>query len=76
MSDTMQYRMTCAKYGELGHQLHHFVKSSKHSAEQSVIDANHKAEMDRYQTMIACAPYRVQAREVTEWADLYQGETT
>ena len=68
---TMEYRMVCARFGQDGHQLHRFVKVNRHSAEQSVTDANHKAEVESgsYPIYKMCAPYNIEAREVSEWGD-------
>ena len=69
---TMQYRMVCAHFGDDGHQLHKFDKVNLHSAKQSVIDTNHKAEVDTkpYAIHAKCAPYIVETREVTLWTEL------
>ena len=66
----MEYRVTCSKHEQVGHQLHHWNKLSKDSATQTVTDANHKAELDTHDLGFynrVCAPYRVETREVTEW---------
>ncbi len=68
----MQFRMVCAHFGQDGHQLHRFDKVNRHSAEQSVLDNNHKAEVsvdNPYAIHRACAPYIVETREVSEWTE-------
>ena len=69
---TMQYRMGCAYFGDDGHQLHRFNKVSLRSANQSVTDANYKAEVDTkpYAIYTKCAPYIVETREVTLWTEI------
>ena len=51
----------------MSHQLHHWNKQSKASAEQSVLDLNHKADIHPGDFYASCAPYNVETREVTEW---------
>ena len=70
-----EWRVVCAHFGEPGHEFHKFSKTSDESAEQTVIDRNHKAEMDaqrpereRYMDH-QCAPYKAQHRLVAEWVD-------
>ena len=65
---TNEYRVVCAHFDEDFHQLHKWPKGDSARAKQSVIDLNHRAEMqpDFY---VNCAPYKVQQRETQEWAD-------
>ena len=69
--DMMQYRVVCQHHPEDGHQLHRWDKQNKRSAEQTVTDLNHKAEMDTGDRSFyaKCAPYTVETREVSEWTE-------
>ena len=67
MEEAREWRMVCAKYDDDGHQLHKYEKSTRHKAEQSVIDANHRADMDEGYFYEGCAPYEVQSRPRQDW---------
>ena len=71
----MEYRVVCTHYPADGHQLHRWDKRSKQTAEQTVLDLNHKAGLDPYHFYAKCAPYEVETREVTDWAGAYDPDT-
>lgn len=72
----MQFRVVCNHHPNDGHQLHRWDKRSRASAEQSILDLNHKAEMDRDNFYSKCAPYSLETREISEWTEIPEGETT
>lgn len=66
-----EYRVVCVDFGLDGHQLHKWTKLTEGRALQSVIDADHAAEVSPggfYNR--TCAPYRAQSRPITEWSDV------
>ena len=67
----MQFRVVCKYHPSNGHQLHRWEKMSRESAEQSVSDLNHKADMDRGTDSFYrnCAPYTIETREVSDWTE-------
>lgn len=72
----MEYRVVCALFGDDGHQFHRYPKYSLESAERTVLERNHKAELDadkpvkeRYMDHV-CAPYRAQQSPVSEWENI------
>jgi hypothetical protein len=69
-----EYRVVCAQFPAPGHGQHLHLKRSLEKAEQSKVDGNHHAEMMKAKVpghyYTTEAPYRIQWREVTEWADL------
>ncbi len=69
----LEYRIVCAHFGTSSrHTSHKFDKKGKdrkRKAKQSVIEANHQAEMTTDGFYSNEAPYRVQTREVSAWAD-------
>ena len=62
----MEYRIICAHFGENFHQLHKWSKLNEKGCKQSVIDLNHKAEMQP-NFYSGCAPYVAQHREPVDW---------
>lgn len=62
-----EYRMACTGEGRQ-HSKHNWGKKNMAKANQSVLDANHHAEMhpDGFYNR-ACAPYVVETREVSNW---------
>ncbi len=69
----IEYRVVCAKFGTQGHSDHVTVKKgkdAKRKAIQSVIDANHHADMvSEGHFYKGEAPWRIQEREVGAWED-------
>ncbi len=65
-----EFRVVCAKFGTQGHSDHVTVKHDKAKAVQSVIDANHHAEVvSEGHFYKGEAPWRIQEREVGAWED-------
>lgn len=66
----MEWRVVCAYFGDDGHQLHRWTKTSERAARQTVTDANHSAEMqpDGFYNQV-CTPYRPQFRPLMDWTD-------
>ena len=65
-----EHRIVCRLHGTQGHSRHIWPKRDRKHAVQSVIDANHHAEMmsqDHFYKREA--PHRRQEREVTDWED-------
>lgn len=66
----LEYRIVCAHFGDgTRHTTHKFPKGNMKKARQSVIDLNHQAEMRTEGFYSNEAPYRVQTREASAWAD-------
>ena len=64
----IEYRITCANFGDRHHRTHQWIKNTKVKAQQSVTDLNHHAEMapaTHYYKREA--PYVIERREVTAW---------
>ncbi len=65
-----EYRVVCAKFGTRGHSQHVHIKASKAKAVQSVIDANHHADVvSEGHFYKGEAPWRTQERDVSAWRD-------
>ena len=65
-----EYRIVCARFTEPFHGQHHKARKGKRRAVQSVIDQNKEAAALKSNYYDAGeAPYRMQARQVTEWKD-------
>lgn len=73
-----EWRVVCAHHGNsMDHRSHTWGKRDQAKAEQSVIDLDHKAQQNADAVAGGAAkrwyadeaPYRVQVREVGEWAD-------
>ena len=64
-----EWRMACTGKGA-GHSKHKWPKKNAAKANQSAIDANHHAEQhpDHFYNRV-CAPYVVETREVSNWAE-------
>jgi len=79
----LEYRVVCRHFPKSGHGTHVHPKRSLDHALQSVIDADHHAEMLQGTSprhwYVEEAPHRVQQREVTGWVDhqldLFDGDT-
>ena len=69
-----EIRVVCANYGAAGHASHTWPKRDLDKARQSVIDAQHRAEVGNPTAYYRGeAPYRIQVREVGPWTD-WEGE--
>lgn len=68
-----EIRIVCANYGRKGqasrHASHIWPKADLAKAEQSLIDAAHRAELHPTHFYVSEVPYRIQTREVTAWTD-------
>ena len=63
----IEYRVVCGGEGRQ-HRSHQWPKKDLKKAKQSVIDANHHAEMHPESFYAKfCAPYRIESREVRDW---------
>jgi hypothetical protein len=62
-----EWRVVCSRYGTSGHSSHAWPKGTEAKARQSVIDADHHAEMNPGTFYAKEAPYVVESREVAPW---------
>ena len=74
----VEWRVTCAQFGTAGHSNHSWIKKDEKKARQSVIDANHHAEMlmnkGTKSWYLNEAPYVLERREVGPWTEVTEDE--
>ena len=72
---TTEIRVVCANYGTAGHSNHVWAKRDMAKARQSVIDAQHRADVGNPTAYYrAEAPYQIQTREVGPWVPYVEGD--
>ena len=65
-----EIRVVCANHGQAGHADHAWNRPTLAKAKQSVIDLDHRAEMNRTAYYHHEAPYRIETREVGAWTNV------